>query len=566
MAKSALMLSLQRVYRIARSSIKTGIPADELGDFWHRKTSRRRILYGGLGLASAIATATWHGGRDDLAFAAIPKVLVVGAGIAGLTAAYRLRQANVPVDVIEARNRVGGRVRTIRNASGTSIPVDLGGEFIDSGHTSLLNLAKELGLQIADLQAADQGLLRETYYFQGRKVSESEMIQYFIPLAQKIEADVAALGDEEVNFRSQSQTVINLDKTSISQYLDQAQINPILKDLLEVAYTIEYGREAEEQSCFNLLFLLGTGTDKLELFGESDERFQIVGGNDQVPRRLAQQLANSIETGTVLEAITTQPDGRYRVNLRSGSGTIERTYERILLTLPFSTLRSVTLNVKLPKVKQKAIAELEYGTNSKLVTAYQQKIWRTQYGSTAEVFTDLGFQNSWESTRYLHNTKGTFTQGIFTNFTGGQKGLSIGNGSPESQAQILLPQVEQVFPGISSLRQGNAIRAYWSGEQFSRGSYSCYLVGQWTKIAGAERITVGNLFFAGEHCSLEFQGYMEGGCGTGEAAAIRILRDLGLKSSAAQNLSRISAQKVARRRRILQRQRYSDFKIEETEL
>lgn len=560
MAKSALMLSLQRAYRIA-TSIKTGIPADELGDFWHRKTSRRRILYSGLGLASAIATATWHGGRDDVAFAAIPKVLIVGAGIAGLTAAYRLRKANVPVDIIEARNSVGGRIRTVRNACGTSIPVDIGGEFIDSGHTSLLNLAKELGLQVADLQIADQGLLRQTYYFQGRKVSESEMIQYFIPLAQKIEADVAALGDEEINFRSQNQTAINLDKTSIAQYLDQAQINPILKDLLEVAYTIEYGREAEEQSCFNLLFLLGTGTDKLELFGESDERFQIIGGNDQVPQRLAQQLANSIETGTVLEAISTLPDGRYRVNLRSGSRSFERTYERILLTLPFSTLRSVTLNVKLPKVKQKAIAELGYGTNSKLITAYQQKIWRTQYGSTAEVFTDLGFQNSWEATRYLNNAKG-----IFTNFTGGQKGLSIGNGSPESQAQILLPQLEQVFPGISRLRQGNAIRAYWSGEQFSRGSYSCYLVGQWTGIAGAERITVGNLFFAGEHCSLEFQGYMEGGCRTGEAAAIKILKDLGLKSSAAQNLSRISAQKVARRRRLLQRQRYSDFKIEETEL
>lgn len=514
-----------------------------------------------MGLASAIATATWHGGRDGVAFATIPKVLVVGAGIAGLTAAYRLKQAGVPVDIVEARNSVGGRMRTIRNAFGTSIPVDLGGEFIDTGHTSLLNLAKELGLQIADLQAADQGLLRETYYFQGRKVSESEMLKYFIPLAEKIEADLTALGDEEINFRTQNQLAISLDKTSITKYLEQAQVNPILKDLLEVAYTIEYGREAEEQSCFNLLFLLGTGTDKLELFGESDERFQIIGGNDQLPQRLAQKLANSIATGTVLEAISTRPDGRYRVNLRSGPRTIERTYERILLTLPFSTLRLVSLNVPLPAVKRKAITELGYGTNSKLVTAYQQKIWRTQYGSTAEVFTDLGFQNSWEATRYLNNT-----QGMVTNFTGGQKGLSIGQGSPESQAQILLPQLEQVFPGISRLRQGNAIRAYWSGEQFSRGSYSCYLVGQWTGIAGAERRTVGNLFFAGEHCSLEFQGYMEGGCRTGEAAAIRILRDLGLKSSAAQNLSRISAQKVARRRRILQRQRYSDFKIDEPEL
>lgn len=554
MSKSALMLSLKRAYAIARASIKTGIPADEVADIWQRKTSRRRLLYGGLGLASAIATATLPSGRDDVAFATIPKVLVVGAGIAGLTAAYRLQQAGVPVDIIEARNRVGGRMRTISNACGTSIPVDIGGEFIDSGHTNLLALAQELGLQVADLQIADQGLLRETYYFQGRKISESSMIQYFIPLAQKMEADLTALGDEEVNFRSKNQIVINLDKTSITQYLKQAKAHPVLRKLIEVAYIIEYGREAEEQSCFNLLFLIGTGTNQLELFGESDERFQIIGGNDQIPKRLAQQLTNSIEIGTVLEAINIRPDGRYRVSLRSGAGVFERTYERILLTIPFSTLRLVSLNVQLPAVKKKAINELGYGTNSKLITAYQQKIWRTQYGATASVFTDLGFQNSWESTRYLDNANG-----IFTNFTGGQKGLAIGQGSPESQVQILLPQLEQVFPGISSRRQGNVLRAYWSGDQFSRGSYSCYLVGQWTGIAGAERITAGNLFFAGEHCSLEFQGYMEGGCGTGEAAAINILKDLGLKSSAAQNLSRISAQRVNRRRQVIQKQRYSDF-------
>ncbi|MEH2461492.1 flavin monoamine oxidase family protein [Nostoc sp.] len=522
MAKSALMVSFQRAYKIARASIKTGIPTDEIVDILKQRTTRRRLLYGGLGLASALATSTWHNGRDSTAFATIPKVLVVGAGIAGLTAAYRLRQAGVPVDIIEARNRVGGRMRSLANAAGTGVTVELGGEFIDTDHTKLRSLAQELGLTIVDILATDKGLVPETWYFQGRKIPELEIINYFIPLAKKIEADLAAIGDGDVTYRSYNQAAFTLDNTSIAEYLEQAQINPILQEMLKVSYTTEYGREAVEQSCLNLLFLIGTNTDRFSLYGESDERYTIRGGNDQVPHLLANYLANVIQTETELEAICIRPDGRYRVSLKSGYKTFDRTYERILLTLPFTTLRLVKLKVNLPAIKQKAIAELGYGTNAKLITAYQQKLWRTKYNSTAATFTDTGFQNTWEASRYQKSPKG-----LVTDFTGGKHGLSLGKGSAESQAQILLPQLNQIFPGIKNLRQGEAIRAYWPGEQYTRASYSCYLVGQWTGISGAEQERVGNLFFAGEHCSQSYQGYMEGGCATGEVAARRILKDLG---------------------------------------
>jgi len=553
MARSALMISLQRAYKIARASIKTGIPTDEIVDILQQRTTRRRLLYGGLGLASAIATATWHNGRDSTAFATIPKVLVVGAGIAGLTAAYRLRQAGVPVDVIEARNRVGGRIRSLANAAGTGVTVELGGEFIDTDHTKLRSLAQELGLETADLLAADKGLVPETWYFQGRKIPESEIITYFIPLAEKIEQDLAAIGDGDVTYRSHNQAAIALDNTSITQYLEQGKINPILQEMLELAYTTEYGREPEEQSCLNLLFLIGTNTDTFSVYGESDERYTIRGGNAQVPRLLANSLANVIETETELEAITIRPDGRYRVSLRSGYKKFDRTYERILLTLPFSTLRLVKLNVNLPAIKRKAIAELGYGTNAKLITAYQQKLWRTKYNSTASTFTDTGFQATWESSRYQKSSKG-----LITNFTGGEHGLSLGKGSAESQAQILLPQLNQIFPGIKNVYQDQAIRAYWPGEQYTRGSYACYLVGQWTSIAGAEQKRVGNLFFAGEHCSLSYQGYMEGGCRTGEVAARRILKDLGWPDTATQKQQPITTNQLHHYRKIPRQQRFSD--------
>ncbi|MBD2772692.1 flavin monoamine oxidase family protein [Iningainema tapete] len=524
MARSPLMTSLRRAYKVARASVKTGIPTDELVDIFQQRTSRRRLLYGGLALASAVG-AVLSSGRDSVAFATIPKVLVVGAGIAGLTAAYRLKQAGVPFDIIEGRNRVGGRIQSLPNVGGTSVSVDVGGEFIDTSHTSMRSLAQELGLQTADLLAADEGLTRQTWYFEGRKIPETEIINYFIPLANKIEQDLAAIGDAPLSYKSYNQATAVLDNTSLADYLDSVDINPILRQMLRIAFTTELGREPEEQTSLNLLFLISTDTNTFEVYGESDEKYQIIGGNDQLPRLLAQSLANHIEIGTELEAINTRPDGRYKVSLRSGYRTFERTYERILLTLPFSTLRLVSLRVNLPPVKRRAIAQLGYGTNTKLITAYSKRVWRDRYNSTAAIFTDTGFQNTWEASRYQSGKSG-----VITDYTGGRQGLAISKGSPLSQAQILLPQLEQIFPGITKERQGNAIRTEWLKQEYTRGSYSCYLVGQVTSIGGSEGETVGNLFFAGEHCSQGAQGYMEGGCSTGETAAKEILRSLGLRS------------------------------------
>lgn len=149
---------------------------------------------------------------------------------------------------------------------------------------------------------------------------------------------------------------------------------------------------------------------------------------------------------------------------------------------------------------------------------------------------DLDFQSLWEASRYQPGASG-----VLTNFTGGQKSLLVGEGAAEFQAKKLLTQLENIFPGISSVRKGGAIRAYWAGEPYTKGSYACYLVGQWTTIAGAEQQQVGNLFFAGEQCSQLYQGYMEGGCRTGEIAAVQILRALGLNKSADQQEAQITA-------------------------
>lgn len=533
MAKSGLMAMLRRAASIAQESRETGIPADELlgmlrDGIPNSPISRRSLLHGGLAAAGAVAAATFTG-EGGGAFAqqgGRSPILVVGAGIAGLTAAYRLRQAGVRADIIEATNRVGGRIRTIPKVAGTLIPAELGGEYIDTGHTNLISLATELGLRAIDLVDVQRGLVKDTFFLQGRRFSLEQLIADFAPLATKINQDVEAIGDN-ISYQDFTETAERLDNLSIAEYVDQADTSTIVRQLLRIAYTVEYGRDPEEQSALNLLFLIGSEPDSLELYGNSDERYQIDGGNSQIINSLAGQLSGSIEAGTVLEAITLLPDGRYRVNLRSGQSAFERTYERVLLTLPFSTLRDVKINVPLPQPKRRAIEQLGYGTNSRLVTGYRSRIWRELYQSTASVYTDLEFQTTSEATPFAPTPNG-----LISTLTGGKLGLSIGAGTPEDQAQRFLNQIERVFPGVRNLRSGKAVRAYWPGERFSKGSYACYLVGQWTQMYGVEGERVGNLYFAGEHTSLENQGYMEGGCETGQRAAVEILQDLGLIAAA----------------------------------
>ena len=534
MAKTPLMSLFQKAYQIHKLSRQTGIPRDEIADMADAQDSsainpalsRRQILYGGLGLASAILASNFTAGTTQTN-AATPPVLIVGAGLAGLVAGYRLTQAGVTVNIIEARNRVGGRVQTKLKALGTNMPLELGGELIDSNHTALRKLAKELGVQEVDLngKTSNLNLKADTYYFNGRKISLAKIIDDFAPIARKIHADLLAI-DNFVDYKTYDQATAKLDILSISEYLSNIPASSIIKELLKITCVGEYGLNADQQSCLNLIYLIGTASGS-EAFGlGDDERYYLIGGNQQIPNKLASSLTNVIELNTVLEGIRTLSDGRYRVSLRSGNSTFDRTYERILLTLPFSLLRQVRLDVQMSPMKKLAIDTLGYGTNSKLAVSYQEAVWRSKYQSTGSIFTDLPYQNTWEASA-SHYQAGI--KGLLINLTGGTHGVNIGQGSATSQVEKFHSQVSQVFPELATkLVPNQVLRAYWYGQLYSQGSYACYHPGQWTRFYGVERVRVGNIFFAGEHCSLAFQSYMEGAVRTAEGATKQILQSLGL--------------------------------------
>jgi monoamine oxidase len=160
------------------------------------------------------------------------------------------------------------------------------------------------------------------------------------------------------------------------------------------------------------------------------------------------------------------------------------------------------------------------GTNSKLHVQFKSRFWNP-LGNQGDTYADTGYQNTWEVTRAQPGTAG-----ILVDYTGGTIGAGFGTGTPAERASRFLAQLEPVLPGATGNWNGKATVDFWAGYPWTKGSYSYWKVGQYTKFAGAEGQPEGNCHFAGEHTSIDFQGYLNGGVESGERACGEILAAL----------------------------------------
>jgi monoamine oxidase len=503
------------------SSIERALEARE---GLRRRRTRRRFLRESAIAAGALAAAGCVPRLDDAKDAGA-SVAIVGAGIAGLTCAYRLQRAGVRVRVYEAQDRVGGRMFSGRNLFQHASAVELGGELIDSGHMRLRSLAAELGLELDDLHADAPELARNLWFFQGQRRSEREVVEAFVPIARAIARDRTVLGDAEVGPDSPP-PIAALDRMSLAQWLDREQAGGWIRSLLEVAYETEMGRAPDSQSALNFLTLIDSNPDPFRVFGESDEHYHVRGGNDQIPNELAKRMAAHVETNSVFESLRQRANGDFELSFQRNGSTRSAVATHVVLALPLTTLRRCELTVELPPRVRAAISELVYGTNAKLMIEFQRRVWREQASSDGSTFSDLPYQTTWDTSRPQPGVGG----GVLVNFVGGARGVELGRGTPDEQAIPCVQHLEQVFPGIAVARsKRSAVRFHWPSNPWVEGSYLCLRPGDWTQFARVFDAPVGRLRFAGEHCSSYAQGFMEGGCETGERAARELLAELGVE-------------------------------------
>ena len=458
--------------------------------------------------------------------AAPATIVVVGAGLAGLTCAYRLKQAGYVAQVHEASERVGGRCWTGRGFFNQGQLYEHGGELIDQGHQAIRQLAQQLGLNLDNLLSGEVNGTEPLYYFDGHPYTFAEATDDLKHIWQKLHMDVSAASYPTL-FDNFTERGYELDHLSIVEWIEESVpggIGSKLGQLLDIAYNIEYGAESSVQSSLNLLYLLGyVGPGQFRTFGKSNEKYHVRGGNDQIPARLAVLLAGQITTGSELVAVKRTPAGAYTLTFRQGSGTATITADKVVLALPFSIIRR-SVNVSKADFsarKLQAIAEQGMGTNSKLHVQFNRRHWN-DLGCNGDTVSDTGYQSTWEVSRTQPGTAG-----ILVDYTGGNVGASFGSGTPSSRAQQFLSQIEPVLPGLSQHWNGKATIDYWPGYEWTRGSYSYWKVGQYTAFAGIEGRQEGNAHFCGEHTSIDFQGYLNGAVETGERVADEVINDLG---------------------------------------
>jgi monoamine oxidase len=491
--------------------------------------SRRGLLRGSAGAAAAFFAGAGSARAEEERQSEL-RVAIVGGGVAGLTAAYRLQSHGLRPSIFEAADRWGGRMLTVPDFY-RGMFAELGGELVDTRHEDLKALAEELGLSLEAFSDDPDERERDLYFFGGKLRAEADMLNAsagagaFIPIAQQIAIDKKALRDEADAFTARAR---ELDATSLADYLRQfrGKTEDWAIDLIALAYAVEGGMDPAEQSSLNLVDLISADLkEHFELLGEGDHAFRIKGGSSRLIEALVAECKKKcdLRLGVELTGIARRESGIELTCVEKG-GAKTQIFDVAILALPFTKLRTVkgieALELSPPKLK--AIRELGYGNNMKLVCGTASRVWlKPEAGlphpSNGCFYSDLPFQYVWDSSRAQPGD-----HGLLSNFMAG-KALPA---TQDEALENLKSGLSAISPAIgASLDKDAATSFAWGRHPLSLGSYASARTGQYVTLLSAARTKEcdGRLHFAGEHTEPEFLGSMNGAVLSGNRAAMDIL-------------------------------------------
>jgi monoamine oxidase len=465
--------------------------------------NRRRFLQQSARAAPFAAVALRAGARtiED------NPTVIVGAGLAGLRTAELLRKAGLPVVVLEAQGRAGGRVRTVRAAFDEGLHAEAGAIRIASAHRAVLRAVRRHRLMLVPFEPTgsavtaidkrptatldDQRAWTLDLKTNERGLTPSALFEHYVGTVP------ADLSDPSASARTRWQA---FDRVTWPEWLASRGASHDAVKLMTV------GGDSAQVSALYVL-------RQYAMLRTSTQRYKIAGGMDRLPSAMATSLGDIVRYNAAVVRVERLPSG-FRVDHRDGTAVRSTIAARIIFAVPVGTIRQIEMRPVLSAGKQRAFDRLSYYPAVRFMLQTKRRFWQA-LGLSGSARTDRATE-TWDATFDLPASRG-----ILGATTGGELERRIEGMTTEASVAFGVDLVADAFPSIrSEFEKGAAHR--WTIDQWARGSFALYRPGQMTELLPELAASEDGMHFAGEHTS-PWTGWMEGALESGERAAREVL-------------------------------------------
>ncbi len=493
--------------------------------------TRRRVLGAGAGVAvaaalPAVARAQASAKTAAASGARSADAIVVGAGISGLTAARKLAAAGKSVIVLEARDRVGGRM--LNHDLGGGKVTEAGAEFVGPTQDHILALAKEVG--VGTFKSYNTG--KNVYYKSGQRSTYDDSLPTgAVPLDPLIDPDVikAVLQLDQmsqsvpVDAPWRAQNAEEWDSQTLWSWFKENQINPQVQGVVSAATEAIFGAEARDISLlFTLFYIAASGNEQnpgtfernFNTSGGAQES-RLIGGSQLIALRVAQELGGAVQLSSPVRRIEQTSSG---VNVIADSGTFNG--KQAIVAVPPPLAGRIQYDPLLPSIRDQLTQKMGMGTLMKAEAVYDRPFWRDD-GLNGQAVSDTG-----PIKVTFDNTPPDGSPGVLMGFIGGHEARALGQLPYDQQRAAAIQSFVNYF-GPQAKNPKDFFLMNWSTEEWTRGCpVSTLSPGVLYDFGSALREPVGRIHWAGTETSTYWNGYMDGAVRAGERAAAEVLAEI----------------------------------------
>ncbi len=451
------------------------------------KTNRREFIkiWGAASLGAALSP------KDVFAQKRAKSCVIIGAGFSGLAAAYKLKNAGWSVTILDARNRLGGRVFSQTFKENPNLIYELGAEWVGESHERIKTLCRNFSIPLQKHQFED-------YLLQNGRVSRPHEWGFSPPAKAAFEKLIK--GYNKLNAAQK----INLDRHDWWTQLEKIGFSDDDLRLRDLMDSTDFGESIRHVSAFAALAEYAESSPKNEM------DYKMTGGNFRLAGEFARRTgAENIKLNTLVTEI----------NQRAGIVTVKTAddifkADACICTVPTHSLLKIKFSPPLPTMQTEAAQRLIYSRICKNSVLYEERFWKAE---------NFSMVSDTASHFYFHSTQNqTGTQGILTSYAVGEKADLLASQSDERRLKIITRDLTDFDEDAPKMAKAISSCA-WQRDEYTDGAYALYRPGQWFGIRPILQRPHGKVLFAGEHLA-DWQGFMEGAVETGEAAAGSLIR------------------------------------------